>query len=119
MKFDQVTHSQILAAYFPLRRAPILALGSFDARVYSRICALVFPPSPQIGETLSEHTEEDHEDQGHDRGKRVVRTDRRGALQDRIDHIEDIRHAEELDEAGHGKERKTTDEFKKNLPYML
>ena len=114
-KFDQVAHSQILATDLPLTGAPILPIGCFDARVHPCICALVFAPSPQIGETLSKHAEEDHEDQGHDRGKRVVRTDRRGALEDRVDHIEDICHAEELDEAGYGKECETMDEFKKNL----
>ena len=118
-KFDQVAHSQILAADLPLTGAPILPIGRFYARVHPCICALVFPPSPQVGEPLSEHAEEDHEDQGHDRGKRVVRTDRWGALEDRVDHIEDICHAEELDEAGHGKKCKTIDKFKKNPAYML
>ena len=61
-KFDQVANSQILADDLSLTRAPILLRGSFDARVQPCICTLVFPPSPQIGETLSEHAEKDHKD---------------------------------------------------------
>ena len=54
-KFDQVANSQILAADLPLTGAPILPIGSFYARVHPCICALIFPPSPQVGEPLSEH----------------------------------------------------------------
>ena len=103
---DKVAHSQILATDFPLS-TPLLVISSLYANVNPCICALVFTPSSQIREALSEHSEENHEYERDYRGKRVVRTDRRGALEDRIDHIEDVRHAEELDEAGNGKECKT------------